>query len=234
MNKSSQNGKLEQTFVDIPNINPKWIFASIFPLVWSDVLSSIAAHVLLYRMEKDKSRYCCEWRSFSSLPVNHAHMCVTCRNRTGMISAGWWEPNLEHCNRIPKQEPDFQVSAQNTKLLGIEIGSSCIGEGYVLEVCLWTGWFASSRDAHQQGLGIASALLWIPNARWGWAMDDQGGWPDAHCHRAVKTPSLQLQVNEKQVYQLSSTAFRASCVMHMSSSRDFFPLLRQRNGTLSQ
>lgn len=171
--------KSQMDFPQHISLSMKWCF-----------LSSIAAHVLLYRMEKDKSRYCCEWRSFSSLPVNHAHMCVTCRNRTGIISAGWWEPNLEHCNRIPKQEPDFQVSAQNTKLLGVEIGSSCIGEGYVLEVCLWTGWFASSRDAHQEGLGIASALLWIPNARWGWAMDDQGGWPDEHCHRAVKTPSL--------------------------------------------
>lgn len=95
---------------------------------------------------------------------------------------------MEHYNRIPKYKPDFKVSAQNTKLFGVEIGSIYIGEGYVLEVCLWTGCFVGCWDAHQQGLGIVSALYWIPNASWGWSMHDQGGWPGVHCHREWKVP----------------------------------------------
>lgn len=188
------------------------------------MLSSIAAHVLLHQMEKDKSRCCCQWRPFSSLLVNHTHVCVTCRNRTGIILAGWGEPNRRFgaLQTNPKVRTRLSSISSKYQLFGVEIVSSYIGEGYVLEVCLWTGCFASCWDAHQQGLGIAPALFWIPNASWGWSMDDQGGWPDAYCHRAVKSPSLQLQVNEKKVFLLFSAEFRASCVMHMSSSRDFF------------
>lgn len=188
----------------------------------------MAAHMLLHQEKKDVSRCYCQWRPFSSLPVNHTHVCHLQKrdwdniSRLGRTKQKIWSITADF-QRIRLSSISFSPT-QNIKFLGVEVGSSYIGEGCVLEVCLWTGCFASCWDAHQQGLGIASALFWIPNASWGWSTNDQGGWLDAHCHRAVKSPSLQLQMNDKQVWLSSRRVQSQLCDVHVQLKR-FSPLL---------
>lgn len=195
------------------------------------MLSSIAAHVLLHQTEKDKSRYCCQWRPFSSLLVNHTCLCVT-----GIILAGWGEPNRR-----------FGALQQNSK---VRTSLSSISSKYQI-VGHW-----NRQQLHWWRLCPGSVplnrllcqLLRCPPAR-SWhspcpVLDPKcqlrlvNGWTRRLTWCTLSQSSEKSQASAASEWEASFPIIQhwvqsQLCDAHVQLKR-FFPLLRQRNSTLSQ